>query len=410
MKSQMVNFSMKRLITVSIIMLVLFLATWIVGIWLGIMPNPGLFNQVSKDKISITTYPKDSIVWVNGESLGRAPVKIERPTGRITICVEKDHYQTFVHEYTDIGSDDIHIQLRFEPSVYILSKSGSSPVWDQSGNLVYFDLDELSLMFAGKEGSDPEVLPINSLVTFMDFSSSGDMVGIEAGALMNEIILLPDNGSQTEIVGYSSVTPEWHPSNGQYFFLGWTDDPFGNIISLWAGKVDQAPMRITLPQVERVEYPTALAWSGDGHYLMVQSLDHIDIWQFSDGLLEYSNSLQGTNAAWAISGSELAYIDWTNDLMLYTAEEKKESLVFSGLPFEHLEWTVDGKSVYGATYNSNLGGSALWEIEIESKFTRLVVDNRKIFGKVVDFRLSPDGKSIATINDLDQISLLAIAE
>lgn len=400
----------RKAILLLVLALLLGAGLWVAGMLLGIMPRAGWMESKTQNRITITTFPEMANVSVNGTALGTAPVTIKNPDRQFLLKVDKEGYEAYERKLDGSPPDHIHISLTYQPSVESIAESAHAPAWDLSGNLVYFDDYRGALIFDSAAGTKEIPISLCSTVTNLDFSPTGDLIGLCAGAAYDVIILANPITQKLEVVGFSGTAPAWHPSGSQFFFVGWSSETFGGELHLWAGKADTAPARIPLPGKEKITIPVALAWSQDGRYLMVQSYGHADVWLFSEGKFEFSQSLATRLARWAPSGHILAYLDDSSTLMLYNAEENKAMQLLENQPYEDMRWTSDGARLLGATYDAGIGGSTFWSMDVAKKSAQLLVSGEDVFGKVTQFAVAPVGSQLVCLNDLGRLSLITFGE
>jgi hypothetical protein len=410
MKTQTTTLFIRRIIILFIVLLFLVGLSWYAGIQLGVFQQIGLFNNPDTNRVTVSTDPAGASVWINDNLAGVSPLKARIPKRDISIRVEMEQYETYEERFDQLLGDSLFIPLRFNIHTELISTNSHPAGWDQEGRLAFFDFDALMLHFRNVDGEIERSIEISSFAKAMGFSVNNDMIGIGEGPLASEIFFLPSISDQAVVVGYGGAAPCWHPSNGQYFFLGWTGDTHEYDMHLWAGRPGEEPIRVALPDNGKIRYPISTSWSGDGRYFLVQSLEHADIWNFSNGSLTYSGKLPAIGSDWAPGGAMLAYLDAMSNLYVYDADTGSKDELSTNLPFEDFAWSPDGLSLFGVTYNPTIGGSAFWEIDVEKGSSQLLIDSEEIFGKVTDMAVSPDGTRIAYLNDLGQLGVLIIGE
>ena len=70
------------------------------------------FTLRNRTKVTIETYPAQAKVWVNGEYLGKTPLKAKVSSGEAKISIKKDHYEPLEKtEYID-GPGSLHYNLK----------------------------------------------------------------------------------------------------------------------------------------------------------------------------------------------------------------------------------------------------------------------------------------------------------
>lgn len=355
-----------------------------------------------KGRLTIDIQPYGSEVYVDESLEGVTPLVLDIG-GAHKIRVEKIGYSPF----------EIEIDIRDEPILLV---------------------DKLALIPFGKEIHAPVhsfTFLANSSITY----STGDRIYIwnpedRRDTHVSTLPVVPDsthlspegNEALYSIVGlynltldyFSIVNNKYESISSNIKALAWGPQPGEySVISSSSGKyrfdIYSGDELYVSNIIEESVFIQGLNWSPSGIWFVVEAIGNISIYSYEDNDISREKSIQPAYFPQfsPVTDNIISYVDDVLNLKILDLEEDNQVVNIGQISMPY-QWQRDGKAIIYAKYNSDQGTTALWEVDVSTGNKTLLVDPFIVWGKVVDFKMSPDGKMIAYLTDNDRLMVLVL--
>ena len=361
-----------------------------------------LFSKQSQLQINIQ--PEGSQVFVDGELKGETPLGLDM-SGKRSLRVEHDGYLPFETE-VDVRDEKIIIEekLALIPFILDIDIPVNGYAFLENNQLVFGKLDGIYnwnyLDDEVKSQFSMSLIPAN-----ISFSPQGDsFINRTYNFIYTMLDFYSIEDGQKRLISNNIEDFAWGPKPAQYSVI---ESKFGKTeIRVYSGYELQSNI-----QIDQFDLIDNFYWSPTGSKFIIEEIDKITIYTHEDGKAVKDTSIQPAyfSIFSPIDDNKISYIDDSLNLILVDLETGEQEVVGEGVLAPY-QWRPDGLAIIYTTYNTTEGETAFWQIDLQSGNKTLLADPSVVWGKVVDFQISPDQKMIAYLTDTDRLMVLILEE
>lgn len=358
----------------------------------------------SKVGVQVNIFPEGSKVYIDQKLKGVTPLFVEL-RGEHQLRVEREGYADF-NQDVKVKQNVVEIngELVFIPTIAEIASNVTD--FNVADNSIYYSISKD--FYSVDAGTTRSTLLGEADHIISDFSilpGEGYMLFPVFGTYISELYLSPLPGIDPVLITDSLVAFSTGPDQGSYALVTRADEGTDLRLSIHNPEGGSESLSINLPGCF-----DHFSWSLTGKYLVIQTCEGIEIWERG----QQFKRLERIKGAYyplvsPTSDDHLVYIHQDGSLIRYDIPETK---MFELKPGIHppITWSPDGNSVIAMTYNAEASRTSLWAINLQTKIETLLADSSTIWGKVLDFQGSKDGKTIVYLIEGKRLFVLRLSE